>query len=134
MIHFCLAHAAYHFSRWLPKHLRFRLQLVIFALGIAILLLQFYVLLRPKSSHYCNQPLLYNLVGSIILTFFATGLALILAMTQHIPWELRATISIFGLASFAEGAYITLLTALAPQCPIFPSWDYSGLPMSFLLD
>lgn len=25
MIHFCLAHAAYHFSRWLPKHHRLRL-------------------------------------------------------------------------------------------------------------
>ncbi|KAK9392004.1 protein LZIC [Crotalus adamanteus] len=60
-------------STWEDEVPECQRQLVVFALGIAVLLLQFYVLLRPKSAHYCNQPLLYNLVGSISLTFFATG-------------------------------------------------------------
>ncbi|KAF7239376.1 Chitin synthase 2 [Varanus komodoensis] len=116
MLHFCLAHAAYHLSRWLPKQHRFRLQLLIFAFGISAVLLQFYILLRPKSSHYCSQPLLYNLVGSIVFTFFALGLALLLVTIEPVPWELQIVFAAFGVASFAEGACTTALTASARQC------------------
>ncbi|XP_062822073.1 uncharacterized protein LOC134294530 isoform X2 [Anolis carolinensis] len=116
MIHFCLAHAAYHMGRILPKRHHFRLQLVIFATGISVLLLQLHILLRPKSARYCSQPLLYNLVGSIVFTFFATGLSLLLVMLEPIPWELKTAFSTFGVASFAQGVCTTALTALATQC------------------
>ncbi|XP_077787516.1 uncharacterized protein LOC114602951 [Podarcis muralis] len=116
MIHFCLAHTAYHFSRRLPKRHRLRLQFAIFALGIAAFIFQLYILLRPRSSHYCGLPLLYNLVGSIIFTFFTIGLALLLVMLEPVPWELKTTFFIFGGASFAKGVCNIVFTALATQC------------------
>ncbi|KAK7811100.1 hypothetical protein U0070_016040 [Myodes glareolus] len=70
MIHFCLVHTAYHLHCWLPRSHRLRLQVVVFLFGIGTLTLQFYVLLRPRSSRHCSQPLLANLVGSIVFTFF----------------------------------------------------------------
>uniref|UniRef100_A0ACB8EFA6 Uncharacterized protein n=1 Tax=Sphaerodactylus townsendi TaxID=933632 RepID=A0ACB8EFA6_9SAUR len=116
MIHFFLAHAAYHFSRWLPRHHRLRLQAVVFILGLSALLLQIYILLRPRSSHYCGQPLLYNLVGSIVFTFFTIGLALLLVMVEPLTGELKIIFSIFGMGSFVEGVCTAILTSLAAQC------------------
>ncbi|XP_053136857.1 uncharacterized protein LOC128338442 isoform X3 [Hemicordylus capensis] len=118
MIHYCLAHLAYHFSRWLPKHHRFRLQLVILVLGISALLLQLCVLLRPRSSRYCGQPLLYNLVASIVFTFFTTGLAVLLVMMDPVPGELKIILSVFGIGSLAEGICTAVLTASAPECAV----------------
>ncbi|KAJ6656785.1 hypothetical protein lerEdw1_003116 [Lerista edwardsae] len=155
MIHFCLAHAAYHFSRWLPKHHRLRLQFAVFALGLSSLLLQLYVLLRPayeprmfdlrhtavsvnslllfrpRSSRYCSQPLLYNLVGSIVFTFFTIGLALLLILMEPVPAELKTILSIFGVGSFVEGVCTIVFTALASQCAkTTPELYYLSVVMS----
>ncbi|GAB1289259.1 Transmembrame protein 274 [Apodemus speciosus] len=46
-------------------------QVTVLLFGTSILILQFYVLLRPRSSRYCNQPLLANLVGNMAFTMFA---------------------------------------------------------------
>ncbi|KAM4872895.1 uncharacterized protein RHO17_010390 [Thomomys bottae] len=70
MIHFCLAHTGYRLHCQLPRSQRLRLQATVLFLGVMTLLLQFYVLLRPRSALYCSQPLLINLVGNIVLSFF----------------------------------------------------------------
>nr|XP_056721467.1 uncharacterized protein LOC130491702 [Euleptes europaea] len=131
MIHFFLAHAAYHFSRWLPKHHRLRFQAAVFILGFSALLLQIYILLRPKSSRYCGQPLLYNLVGSIVFTFFTIGLALLLVMMEPLTGELKIIFSIFGMGSFAEGICTAILTSLAAQCvKTTPELYYTSVVLS----
>uniref|UniRef100_A0A8C8URP4 Transmembrame protein 274 n=1 Tax=Peromyscus maniculatus bairdii TaxID=230844 RepID=A0A8C8URP4_PERMB len=102
-----------------PQHLprSHRLsQVAVFLFGIGTLTLQFYVLLRPRSSRYCSQPLLANLVGSIIFTFFTLGLVVLLTQMEPAPQALRVTFSVFGAGSFGEGACTVLLTILASDC------------------
>ncbi|XP_077167153.1 uncharacterized protein LOC143824133 isoform X3 [Paroedura picta] len=110
MIHFCLAHVAYHFSRWLPKHHRLRL---------------------PRSSRYCGQPLLYNLVGSIVFTFFTVGLALLLVRVEPLTGELKIVFAIFGMGSFVEGICTAILTSLAAPCAnTTPELYYTSVVLS----
>ncbi|XP_077167152.1 uncharacterized protein LOC143824133 isoform X2 [Paroedura picta] len=131
MIHFCLAHVAYHFSRWLPKHHRLRLQAALVILGLSALFLQIYVLLRPRSSRYCGQPLLYNLVGSIVFTFFTVGLALLLVRVEPLTGELKIVFAIFGMGSFVEGICTAILTSLAAPCAnTTPELYYTSVVLS----
>ncbi|KAM5270478.1 uncharacterized protein RBU33_020281 [Hipposideros larvatus] len=116
MIHFCLAHTAYHLHCWLPRSHQPRLQVTVFLLGITTLALQFYVLLRPTSSRYCNQPLLTNLVGNIIFTFFTIGFTVLLTQMEPVPQALRRMFSGFGVGSFGEGVCTIVLTVLATDC------------------
>ncbi|KAL8198340.1 UNVERIFIED_CONTAM: hypothetical protein K2H54_005726 [Gekko kuhli] len=103
-------------------------QAAIVILGLLALFLQIYILLRPRSSHYCGQPLLYNLVGSIVFTFFTVGtyskpsgrgLALLLVTMEPLTGELKIIFSIFGMGSFVEGVGTAILTSLAAQCVAF---------------
>ncbi|XP_043532140.1 uncharacterized protein LOC122540438 isoform X5 [Chiloscyllium plagiosum] len=73
MLHYCIAHLAYHFSRQLPKRSRAKFEILVIMLVTIILFPQIFVLLRPKSSRYCGQPLLINLTSFIIFTFIMTG-------------------------------------------------------------
>ncbi|KAF6109858.1 hypothetical protein HJG60_011049 [Phyllostomus discolor] len=116
MIHFCLAHSAYHAHRALPPSHRRRLRVTVSLLGIAALLLQFYVLLRPSSSQYCSQPLLNNLVGSIVFTYFTIGFSVLLTHMEPAPRALKRMFSVFGVGSFGEGVCTVVLTALAADC------------------
>ncbi|KAM7323920.1 hypothetical protein ACRRTK_016225 [Alexandromys fortis] len=115
MIHFCLVHTAYHLHCWLPRSHRLS-QVVVFLFGIGTLTLQFYVLLRPRSSRHCSQPLLANLVGSIVFTFFTLGLIILLTQMEPAPQALRTVFSVFAVGSFGEGACTVLLTVLASDC------------------
>ncbi|XP_034358714.1 uncharacterized protein LOC117708871 [Arvicanthis niloticus] len=115
MIHFCLVHTAYHLHCWLPRSHRLS-QVTVFLLGISILILQFYVLLRPRSSRYCSQPLLANLVGNMVFTLFTLGLFVLLSQMEPDPLALRTTMAVFGVASFGEGVCSGLLTLLASDC------------------
>ncbi|KFO31582.1 Protein LZIC [Fukomys damarensis] len=88
----------------------------VFVLGLGAVGLQVFVLLRPQSSRYCSQPLLTNLVGSIVLTFFAIGLTVLLTQLEPVPAALKALLSVFGVGSFGEGVCTVVLTVLATDC------------------
>ncbi|CAH7445990.1 Tmem274 [Phodopus roborovskii] len=115
MIHFCLVHTAYHLYCWLPRSHRLS-QVMVFLCGVGALTLQFYVLLRPRSSRYCSQPLLANLVGNIVFTFFMLGLIILLTQMEPAPQALRAMLAVFGVGSFGEGVCTLLFTVLASDC------------------
>ncbi|XP_072831954.1 uncharacterized protein [Vicugna pacos] len=116
MIHFCLAHTAYRLHCWLPRSHQLRLQVTVFLFGATILTVQFYVLLRPRSSRYCSQPLLTNLVGNIILTFFTIGFTVLLTWMEPVPRALKRMFSVFGVGSVSEGVCTAVLTFLATDC------------------
>ncbi|NP_001353334.1 uncharacterized protein LOC111766314 [Dasypus novemcinctus] len=116
MIHFCLAHTAYRLRCSLPRSRRLRLQVTVFLFGITTLALQFYVLLRPSSSLYCSQPLLINLVGNIIFTFFTIGFTVLLIQMEHVPQALKRMFSAFGVGSLCEGVCTVGFTILATDC------------------
>eukprot|EP00062_Callorhinchus_milii_P016605 gi/632968072/ref/XP_007900329.1/ PREDICTED: uncharacterized protein LOC103184236 isoform X2 [Callorhinchus milii] len=95
MLHYCLAHTAYHLSRRLPKRSRLRL---------------------PKSSRYCEQPLLRNLTSFIVLTFLMTGFTVVLTLMDPVPREVKVAFHVFGVASFAQGMLTIAFTVTAPEC------------------
>uniref|UniRef100_A0A8L2QB16 Leucine zipper and CTNNBIP1 domain containing n=1 Tax=Rattus norvegicus TaxID=10116 RepID=A0A8L2QB16_RAT len=115
MIHFCLVHTAYHLHCWLPRSHRLS-QVAVFLFGMGTLTLQLFVLLRPRSSRYCSQPLLANLVGNMVFTLLSLGLFVLLTQAELAPLTLRTTLAVFGVASFGEGVCSGLLTLLAPDC------------------
>ncbi|XP_039611434.1 protein LZIC isoform X1 [Polypterus senegalus] len=116
MIHYCLAFTALHVSRWLPKQNRLQFLVVVFLFLVIILAPQIYVLLRPASSRFCQQPLLNNLVCSIVFTFFTTGFSVVLSVTDPIPQEVAAAFHVFAVASFGAGVTTTVFTARALPC------------------
>ncbi|KAM6216900.1 uncharacterized protein ACDL77_003656 [Rhynchocyon petersi] len=116
MIHFCLAHTAHYVHCWLPRLQMIRLWVTVSLLGLAALAVQFYVLLRPRSSQYCSQPLLINLVVSIIFTFFAIGFTVLLIQLEPVPMAIKKMFSAFGVLSFGEGVCTLVLTVLAKDC------------------
>ncbi|XP_073808574.1 uncharacterized protein isoform X3 [Danio rerio] len=107
MLHHFLVHAAFQTSRWLPKDQRLKFQVVLFVFVVLFLTPQFYVLSRPKSSRYCEKPLLNNLIVFIVFSFIAT---------DPVPKTIRAAFHTFGLFSFIEGLCTVILTLTAPQC------------------
>ncbi|XP_078281371.1 uncharacterized protein LOC144608019 [Rhinoraja longicauda] len=112
MLHYLLPHVAHHFSRQLPKRNRAKL---------------------PRSSRYCNQPLLHNLTTYIIFTFLMTGFTFLLTLMDPIPCKLRAAFHAFGVGSFLQGALTTAFTIAAPQCAITtPELYYLSLVLSVL--
>ncbi|XP_072888345.1 uncharacterized protein [Hemitrygon akajei] len=112
MLHYCLAHLAYHFSRHLPQRNRTKL---------------------PRSSRYCDQPLLYNLTTFIIFTFIMTGFTLLLTLMDPVPRGLEVAFHAFGLGSFLQGVVTTAFTITAPQCVnTTPELYYLSLVLSVL--
>ncbi|XP_031157396.1 uncharacterized protein LOC116051265 isoform X1 [Sander lucioperca] len=73
MFLYMLIFMAYHSSRWIPRNQRLKFQIVNAVFTALVLVPQFYVMGRPKSSRYCRQPLLNNLSASIALSFIASG-------------------------------------------------------------
>ncbi|NP_001353333.1 uncharacterized protein isoform X2 [Danio rerio] len=116
MLHHFLVHAAFQTSRWLPKDQRLKFQVVLFVFVVLFLTPQFYVLSRPKSSRYCEKPLLNNLIVFIVFSFIATGLSIAITLTDPVPKTIRAAFHTFGLFSFIEGLCTVILTLTAPQC------------------
>ncbi|XP_052329225.1 uncharacterized protein LOC118400001 isoform X2 [Oncorhynchus keta] len=95
MLHYALVYMAYHTSRWLPRNERLKL---------------------PKSSRYCQQPLLNNLTAFIIMSFMATGFAVTFTLIDPVPQSFRAAYHGFGLVSFVQGLCTIVLTLTAQQC------------------
>ncbi|XP_033181125.1 probable intracellular septation protein A [Mastacembelus armatus] len=116
MFLYMLIFMAYHSSRWLPRNQRLKFQIVN-AVFIAIVLVpQFYVMGRPKSSRYCRQPLLNNLSASIALSFIASGLSVIFTLVDPVPQSMWASYHVFGLLSFGQGLCTAILTLTAAAC------------------
>ncbi|XP_078413925.1 uncharacterized protein LOC144690370 isoform X2 [Cetorhinus maximus] len=112
MLHYCLTHLAYHFSRQLPKRNRAKL---------------------PKSSRYCSQPLLINLTSFIIFTFIMTGFTVLLTLMDPVPNEVKVAFHVYGVGSFAQGIAMTAFTAAASQCAnTTPELYYLSLVLSVL--
>ncbi|XP_035243450.1 uncharacterized protein LOC118210984 [Anguilla anguilla] len=116
MLHYCLVHMAYHLSRWLPKRQRLKFQIITAIFVMLVLPPQLYVLTRPKSSRYCQQPLLNNLACFIMLSLVATGFAVVFTLLDPVPQAFKAAFHVFGVVSFAEGLCTTVLTATATTC------------------
>ncbi|KAL7833051.1 hypothetical protein SRHO_G00300690 [Serrasalmus rhombeus] len=116
MFHHFLVHAAYQTSRWLPRDQRMKFQIVLFIFVVLCLTPQIYILTRPKSTRYCEKPLLNNLIALIVFSFMATGLAVTLTLTDPVPKSIRAAYHTFGVLSFTQGLCTIILTHSAPQC------------------
>ncbi|XP_051895033.1 uncharacterized protein LOC127583283 [Pristis pectinata] len=133
MLHYCLAHIAYHFSRQLPKRNRAKFQILLVLLVTIFLSPQLFVLVRPRSSRYCDQPLLHNLTTFIIFTFLMTGFTFLLTLMDPMPCELKAAFHTFGVGSFLQGVLTTAFTIAAPQCVnTTPELYYLSLVLSVL--
>ncbi|KAF1391800.1 hypothetical protein PFLUV_G00045840 [Perca fluviatilis] len=81
-----------------------------------VLVPQFYVMGRPKSSRYCRQPLLNNLSASIALSFIASGFSVIFTLIDPVPQSLWASYHVFGLLTCGQGLCTTILTLTAAAC------------------
>lgn len=107
---------AYHSSRWIPRNQRLKFQTVNAVFMAIVLVPQFYVMARPKSSRYCRQPLLNNLSASIALSFIASGFSVIFTVIDPVPQSLWALYHVFGLLSFGQGLCTAILTLTAAAC------------------
>ncbi|CAI5687469.1 uncharacterized protein LOC120440207 isoform X2 [Oreochromis aureus] len=116
MFLYLLVFMAYHSSRWIPKNQRLRFQLLNVLFITIVLVPQFYVMGRPKSSRYCRQPLLNNLSASVALSLMASGFAVIFTLTDPVPQSLWAAYHVFGLLSCGQGLCTTILTLTAAAC------------------
>ncbi|XP_033823158.1 uncharacterized protein LOC117371566 [Periophthalmus magnuspinnatus] len=77
---------------------------------------QVYVLIRPKSSRYCREPLLNNLSASIILSCIATGFSVVFTLLDPVPLSVWRCYYMFGLLSFGHGLSTVILTSTASSC------------------
>ncbi|XP_071016597.1 uncharacterized protein [Oncorhynchus clarkii lewisi] len=116
MLHYALVYMAYHTSRWLPRNEMLKFQIINAVFVALVLIPQLFVLTRPKSSRYCQQPLLNNLTAFIIMSFMATGFAVTFTLIDPVPQSFRAAYHGFGLASFVQGLCTIALTLTAQQC------------------
>uniref|UniRef100_UPI003AAF020F uncharacterized protein n=1 Tax=Centroberyx gerrardi TaxID=166262 RepID=UPI003AAF020F len=129
MFHYMLIFMAYHSSRWIPRNQRFKFQIVNAVFTALVLVPQFYVMGRPKSSRYCRQPLLNNLSASIALSFMASGFSVIFTLIDPVPQSFRASYHVFGLLSFCQGLCTTILTLTAAACCRGGLWLTKRLPV-----
>ncbi|XP_039653912.1 uncharacterized protein LOC120557543 [Perca fluviatilis] len=116
MFLYMLIFMAYHSSRWIPRNQRLKFQIVNAVFTALVLVPQFYVMGRPKSSRYCRQPLLNNLSASIALSFIASGFSVIFTLIDPVPQSLWASYHVFGLLTCGQGLCTTILTLTAAAC------------------
>ncbi|XP_060899014.1 inner membrane-spanning protein YciB [Labrus mixtus] len=116
MFLYMLIYMAYHSSRWIPRSKRLKFQIVNVVFTALVLVPQFVILGSPKSSRYCNQPLLNNLSASIALSFIAAGFSVIVTLTDPVPQSLWASYHVFGLLTCGHGLSTAVLTLTAASC------------------
>ncbi|XP_032370427.1 probable intracellular septation protein A [Etheostoma spectabile] len=116
MFLYMLIFMAYHSSRWIPRNQRLKFQIVNAVFTALVLVPQFYIMGRPKSSRYCKQPLLNNLSASIALSFIASGFSVIFTLIDPVPQSLWASFHVFGLLTCGQGLCTTILTLTAAPC------------------
>ncbi|TWW61993.1 hypothetical protein D4764_04G0006400 [Takifugu flavidus] len=96
-----------------------------------LLVPQFYVMGRPKSSRYCRQPLLNNLSASIAFSFVASSFSVLFTMMDPIPQSLWASYHVFGLLSWGHGLCTAVLTLTAAACvETTPELYYTSLSLT----
>ncbi|KAL6111990.1 uncharacterized protein ACO6RY_08844 [Pungitius sinensis] len=131
MFLYMLIFMAYHSSRWIPRKQRVKFQIVNAVFVALVLVPQFYVMGRPKSSRYCRQPLLNNLSASIALSFIASGLSVLLTLMDPVPQSLWATYHVFGLLTCGQGLCTAILTLTAAACArTTPELYYASLSLT----
>ncbi|XP_038552964.1 probable intracellular septation protein A isoform X2 [Micropterus salmoides] len=116
MFLYMLIFMAYHGSRWIPRNQRLKFQIVNAVFTALVLVPQFYVMGRPKSSRYCRQPLLNNLSASIAFSFVASGFSVIFTLIYPVPQSLWASYHVFGLLTCGHGLCTAILTLTAAAC------------------
>ncbi|XP_070759290.1 uncharacterized protein [Enoplosus armatus] len=116
MFLYLLIFLAYHSSRWIPRNQRLKFQIVNAVFTVLVLVPQFYVMGRPKSSRYCWQPLLNNLSASIALSFIASGFSVIFTLIDPVPQSLWASYHVFGLLTCGHALCTAILTLTAAAC------------------
>ncbi|XP_034543359.1 probable intracellular septation protein A [Notolabrus celidotus] len=116
MFLYMLIYLAYHSSRWIPRSKRLKYQIVNAMFTALVLVPQFYIIGRTKSSRYCSQPLLNNLSASIALSFIAAGFSVIFTVIDPVPQSLWVAYHVFGLLTCGHGLCTTVLTLTATSC------------------
>ncbi|XP_037346911.2 uncharacterized protein LOC119230053 isoform X1 [Pungitius pungitius] len=131
MFLYMLIFMAYHSSRWIPRKQRVKFQIVNAVFVALVLVPQFYVMGRPKSSRYCGQPLLNNLAASIALSFIASGLSVLFTLMDPVPQSLWACCHVFGLLTCGQGLCTAVLTLTAAACArTTPELYYASLSLT----
>ncbi|XP_056886155.1 uncharacterized protein LOC130524232 [Takifugu flavidus] len=131
MFFYMLIFLAFHGSRWIPRGQRLRFQIVNAVFTMLLLVPQFYVMGRPKSSRYCRQPLLNNLSASIAFSFVASSFSVLFTMMDPIPQSLWASYHVFGLLSWGHGLCTAVLTLTAAACvETTPELYYTSLSLT----
>ncbi|XP_030231401.1 uncharacterized protein LOC115557604 isoform X3 [Gadus morhua] len=114
MFHYMLVYLMHYTSRRIPSNERLKL---------------------PKSSRYCQQPLLNNLSASLAMSIIASGFSVLLTVLEPVPVSFRAAYHVFGLLSFGQGLCTTILTLTATSCVSQASRCYQNtLPFSLDAD
>ncbi|XP_056462819.1 uncharacterized protein LOC130402612 [Gadus chalcogrammus] len=116
MFHYMLVYLMHYTSRRIPSNERLKFQTVNAICLAFVLVPQFYVMGRPKSSRYCQQPLLNNLSASLAMSIIASGFSVLLTVLEPVPVSFRAAYHVFGLLSFGQGLCTTILTLTATSC------------------
>ncbi|XP_030231399.1 uncharacterized protein LOC115557604 isoform X1 [Gadus morhua] len=135
MFHYMLVYLMHYTSRRIPSNERLKFQTVNAICLAFVLVPQFYVMGRPKSSRYCQQPLLNNLSASLAMSIIASGFSVLLTVLEPVPVSFRAAYHVFGLLSFGQGLCTTILTLTATSCVSQASRCYQNtLPFSLDAD
>ncbi|XP_059925075.1 uncharacterized protein LOC132470452 isoform X2 [Gadus macrocephalus] len=116
MFHYMLVYLMHYTSRRIPSNERLKFQTVNAICLAFVLVPQFYVMGRPKSSRYCQQPLLNNLSAFLAMSIIASGFSVLLTVLEPVPVSFRAAYHVFGLLSFGQGLCTTILTLTATAC------------------
>ncbi|XP_032232373.1 uncharacterized protein LOC116614909 [Nematostella vectensis] len=125
-----LSHVAYHFTRWFPKDNRTVVRIVVILWSLLFLVPQVYVILLPRSSKFCDQPLLSISVACVVFTFAMIAFSFLFTMMEPVPWQLKIAFHFFGFGSLLMGLVLFASTLDAETCVLYtPELFY--LCMSF---
>ncbi|OAF71829.1 hypothetical protein A3Q56_00372 [Intoshia linei] len=116
MWHYAWAHFCYHVVHGLPKPNQYRMRILIWIIGFALLPPQFLVLYNPQSVRYCKYDLFSLLVVSIVLTMFSIGFSIIFTATEPINPFIVYAFMPFSFVCFLHTAILAVFTFLSPDC------------------
>lgn len=94
-----------------------RLAVVLFSLSFIIP--QIYVILLPRSSHFCDESLLNISVAGIVFTFAMIAFTFLFAVMEPVPWQLKIAFHFFGFGSLILGMVLFGSTLASDLCSSF---------------
>ncbi|XP_044173177.1 uncharacterized protein LOC114968126 isoform X2 [Acropora millepora] len=119
MWYYFVAHCAYHFTRWFPKDSRGAVRLSVLLMSFAFVIPQIYVIQLPRSSRFCDEPLLNITVAGIVFTFAMIAFTFLFAMMEPVPWQLKIAFHFFGFGSLILGMVLFASTLASEACSNF---------------